>query len=167
MSPCRGHVDLLESPSILRTTRSVAIWFLFIALGVAPITAAAQSQPDSPQQVVTVQAVRLATALTVDGRLSEEIYSSVRPTSEFIQQEPVEDVAATERTDVWVFFDKDTLFLSFRCWETRPELLVANEMRRDSNNIFSNDHVAFLLAPSPAGPHGLELPINALGGRRA
>jgi hypothetical protein len=57
---------------------------------------------------VTVQAVPLTTALNVDGQLSEEIYSSVRPRSEFIQQEPAEDVAATERTDVWVFFDKDT-----------------------------------------------------------
>ena len=87
-------------------------------LGVVPITAAAQSQPDSPEPVVTVQAVRLTTALNVDGQLSEEIYSSVRPRSEFIQQEPVEGVAATERTDVWVFFDKDTLFLSFRCART-------------------------------------------------
>jgi hypothetical protein len=149
----------------VRISIRVAFSSLFIVLGVVPIAAAAQSQPDSPVQVVTVQAVRLTTALNVDGQLSEEIYSSVKPRSEFIQQEPLEDVAATERTDVWVFFDKDTLFLSFRCWETRPALLVANEMRRDSNNIFSNDHVAFFLDTFHDGRNGIEIAINALGGR--
>ena len=144
----------------------VAFWSTLIVLGAFPISSAAQSpQPDSSEQTMTVRAVRLTTPLKIDGQLTEDIYSSVRPTSDFIQQEPVEDAAATEKTDVWVFFDKDTVYLSFRCWETKPELLVANEMRRDNTNIFSNDHVAFFLDTFHDGRNGIEIAINAIGGR--
>ena len=42
---------------------------------------------------------------------------------------------ATEKTDVWLTFDHDQVYVSFRCWETRPERMIANEMRRDNSNI--------------------------------
>ena len=64
--------------------------------------------------------------------------------SDFIQKEPREGSAATEKTEVWLFFDDDNVYVSFRCWESQPERMVANEMRRDNNNIFQNDHIAFV-----------------------
>ena len=57
------------------------------------------------------------------------------PISDFIQTEPQEGAPATEKTEVWVFFDDDNVYVSLRCWESQPERLVANEMRRDSPDI--------------------------------
>ena len=56
-------------------------------------------------------------------------------------------------------------YLTFRCWESRPDALVANEMRRDNNNIFQNDHIAFLIDPFYDRRNGLEFAINPIGGR--
>ena len=79
----------------------------------------------------TVRAIRLANPLTVDGRLDEEVYSSTASISDFVQQVPREGAPATERTESWVLFDKDTLYISARCWDTAPpERWVANELRR-------------------------------------
>src|SRR5438094_415984 len=50
-----------------------------------------------------VRANRLTAPIHIDGKLEEDIYSSVVPISDFIQSEPVEGQPATEKTEVWVF----------------------------------------------------------------
>ena len=92
---------------------------------------------------VTVRAVRLVKPFLVDGKLDDEVYSRVRPMSDFIQTDPVAGAPATEQTDVWVFFDDDNIYFSARCWETQPDRIVANELRRDHRNIVQNDNIAF------------------------
>ena len=104
----------------------------------------------------TIRAVRLAAPLRLDGQLDEAIYSSTPGLSDFFQMEPVEGEMATEKTESWLFFDDDNLYVTFRCWESRPDALVANEMRRDSNNIFQNDHIAFLIDTFYDRRNGLE-----------
>jgi hypothetical protein len=113
----------------------------------------------------TLRATRLSTPLRLDGRLDEAVYSTTPSFSDFLQMEPVEGEVATERTEGWLLFDDEALYVTFRCWESRPDALVANEMRRDSNNIFQNDHVAFLIDTFYDRRNGLEFAINAIGGR--
>ena len=67
-----------------------------------------------------MRAIRLAAPLRLDGALDEAIYTSVPPISDFIQVEPDEGAPATEKTEVWVFFDDDNVYVSFRCFETEP-----------------------------------------------
>ena len=93
----------------------------------------------------TIRAVRLMEPLRLDGRLDEAVYASVPPITDFIQQEPVDGAAATEKTELWVFFDRERFYVTFRCWESRRDALVANEMRHDNLGIFQNDHVAFIV----------------------
>src|SRR5690349_15637464 len=50
---------------------------------------------------LTIRAVRVDRPLTIDGRLDEEIYHQVPSFGDFIQQEPNEGQAATERTEAW------------------------------------------------------------------
>ena len=83
----------------------------------------------------TVRATRLTAPLRVDGQLDEEIYRSAVPVSGFIETEPVSDRPAQERTEVWVFFDDENVYVAARCWESAPERRVANEMRRDNGGV--------------------------------
>lgn len=126
------------------------------------------SFPTSGSQVAVgdleVEAIRLMTPLELDGRLDEEMYTHVSPRSDFIQQEPQEGLPATEKTEVWVFFDQDYVYLSFRCWESEPERVIASEMRRDHFNVYQNDHIAFILDPFYDRRNGLEFLINPIGG---
>ena len=69
-----------------------------------------------------------------------------RPIDGFIQQLPVEGVPATEPTEVWVFFDDDNLYIAARCYDSQPDRIVANELRRDNGNILSvNDNFSVAL----------------------
>jgi hypothetical protein len=114
---------------------------------------------------VTVRAVRLTAPIRLDGRLDEEVYGLVPPITDFIQQEPLEGAPATESTEAWLLFDDTSLYVSFRLWESDMESLVANEMRRDSNNIFQNDHIAFILDTFYDRRNSVEFAINPIGGR--
>jgi hypothetical protein len=91
-----------------------------------------------PEGRVTVRATRAE--IDVDGRLDEPIYGAVAPITEFIQQLPDEGEPVSERTEAWVLFDDDNVYVSARLWESFPESeRVANEMRRDANQLRQND----------------------------
>jgi hypothetical protein len=115
---------------------------------------------------VTIRAVRLTAPLRIDGKLDEPVYTSVRSMSDFIQQDPQNGQPATEKTDVWLFFDRDRVYVSFRCWESQPERLVASEMRRDNNTVFTgNDNIGFVLDTFYDRRNSAFFTINPLGGR--
>jgi hypothetical protein len=113
----------------------------------------------------TIRAVRLTESIRVDARLDEGIYQTVPPISDLIQQEPHEGSPATEQTELWILFDRDHIYVSFRCWESHPERLVANEMRRDNNQIYQNDHIAFVFDTFYDRRNAVEFLVNPIGGR--
>ena len=129
--------------------------------GVAPPTATI-TRDDTGQ--TTVRAQRLPASLTMDGRLDEAFYRDVNSFGDFIQQDPIEGAAATDRTEVWVFFDEANLYVAARLWETQPGRRVANEMRRDSFNLYNNDHFAVGIDTFFDRRNGYGFFVNALGG---
>ena len=92
-----------------------------------------------------MRASRISSPLRIDGRLDEEVYVSVLGAGDFVQQLPRENEAATEVTQIWVFFDDKNLYIAARCADTHPEREVATEMRRDDNNIVQNESLSFVL----------------------
>jgi hypothetical protein len=95
------------------------------------------------QQRATVRAIKLAEPLTVDGALDEAVYTQNEPFGDFIQIVPTHGAPASERTDVWVTYDATTIYVSARVWDSAPpDEWVANELRRDTNQLRNNDHLA-------------------------
>lgn len=136
---------------------------------------AAQSQtvlPVAPEVIVrdaagraTIRAVRVRTPLRLDGNLDEEIYRSVPSMSDFTQTEPSAGSAATQKTELWLFFDENNVYFSFRCWESHPEQMVVNEMRRDNASIFQNDHVAVIFDTFDDRRNGVQFAVTPGGAR--
>ena len=118
------------------------------------------------QGQVTLRATRIAQAIVLDGKLDDGVYKSVPAVAGFIQQEPDEGKPATEKTEVWIFFDNTNVYVSARLWSTHPERLQANEMRRDNTNIFRNDFFGVTLDTLYDRRSGAYFMTNALGGVR-
>ena len=115
---------------------------------------------------VTLRAFRVVEGVVLDGRLDEAIYMEVQPAADFIQQEPNEGAPATERTEAWVFYDDDDLYVAARLWDSQPARMVANELRRDHENIFQNESFAVLLDTFHDRRNGFFFQTNALGALR-
>ena len=58
---------------------------------------------------ITMRAVRVPSPMLLDGVLDEPFYRDVPSVGDFIQQEPTEGAPATEKTEMWVFYDRDNL----------------------------------------------------------
>ena len=112
---------------------------------------------------VTIRAVRLTEPLVIDGLLREPIYNQVPAISDFVQQEPHEGEPATERTELWILFDATNVYIAVRCHDSQPDRILANEMRRDSNNIFQNDNLQLVLDTFYDRRSGFLFQTNALG----
>ncbi len=108
-------------------------------------------------------AVRIDEPLDLDGKLDDEVYAKFVPANGFVQQEPLEGQPATEDTDVWFFYSRESLYVSARCWDSHPERMVANEMRRDSHNIDHNENFAVILDTFHDRRNGFLFHTNPLG----
>ena len=90
---------------------------------------------------VTLRAMRVPSAFVFDGVLEESFYRDVSSFGGFVQQEPHEGRPATDRTEVWLFYDNTYLYVSARMWESEPGHRLSTEMRRDANTLYGNDHL--------------------------
>src|SRR5262245_32812153 len=139
--------------------------------GSIPARAAQQSAAgdvvvrDSATGKVTIRATRLEEPLRIDGHLDEALYGNVPPASDFIQMEPNGGQPASEKTEVWLSFDQRNVYVSMRAWESRPERMIANEMRRDSNNIRQGDCIGFSFDTFFDHRNALQFEVSPIGAR--
>ena len=112
----------------------------------------------------TIRATRIVGDFTLDGLLNEAIYATVPPLTGFVQQEPNEGEPATEKTEAWIFFDDENVYVSARLYESEPGRRVQNEMRRDSFNMYNNDHLAVVFDTFNDHRNGFGVSANRLGG---
>jgi hypothetical protein len=115
---------------------------------------------------VAIRAVRLGEGLTIDGALDEQVYETVPAFSDFIQTEPEMGEPASEKTEGWVFFDDDNVYVVARCWDSAPESeWVVNEMRRDNLGIAQNQQIVFTLDTFYDRRNAIIINVNPIGGR--
>lgn len=137
---------------------------LAFTLLLPPITLAQPIVSRDGDGRITVRAQRAVEEMRVDGHLDEPIYAATEPIGSFVQQEPDEFKPATEKTESWVFFDDDNIYVSARCYESQPTRRVANEMRRDTNQLRQNDNFAVLFDTFHDRRNGYLFYANAIGG---
>ena len=114
----------------------------------------------------TIRAVKLTNGLDVDGTLTEPVYSTVLSFGGFVQQTPNEGEPATERTEVWVFYDDANVYVSGRLWDSALESQwVSNEMRRDATNtLFNNERFGATIDTFYDRRNGVSFQVNPIGG---
>ncbi len=129
----------------------------------APVGGATINQ--AGQDGATLRAVRVTEPLEIDGVLDEPFYRSVPPISEFVQGLPEEDGEPSELTEVWIGFDDNNVYVSAKIWDTAgPDGWVANEMRRDSRYLQSNDHFGVYLDTFYDRRNSFSFSGNSVGG---
>jgi hypothetical protein len=148
---------------------------VLLSLGVTSI-ARAQAQPDLPVPVapktvirqngrVVVRAIRLSEPLTLDGKLDEAVYRDNEPIDGFIQTVPANGQPVSERTEAWIMFDDKYIYITGKLYDSAPpEQWIANELRRDTNQLRQNDMFGVLLDTFHDRRNGYNFYTNALGG---
>jgi hypothetical protein len=132
--------------------------------GPAPPVAPAVINRDAEGRA-TIRATRLTEAVTLDGQLDESVYETVLAISDFIQQAPDEGAPSTEKTEAWILFNEENLYVGARIWDsTPPSEWIADEMRRDSYQLFQNDTFWVGLDTFYDRRNGVVFFVNSIGG---
>ena len=113
----------------------------------------------------TLRAVRLRAPIRLDGKLDEDVYRDVPPIDDFLQAEPLNGPPASQKTEFWILFDDDAIYVTARCWEDHLERMIADEMRRDSFIIPQQDFIGFAFDPFQDHRNGLIFTVTPIGGR--
>ena len=80
------------------------------------------------------QAVELATAPTIDGRITgDDAWRGVRPITGFTQVQPEQGKPASQKTEVFIGFTDRALYIGVICHDDNPEGILVTNARRDSS----------------------------------
>ena len=107
----------------LASTTRIALLAGFLSL------AAGTAAPLAAQVVPASRAT--ASALYVDGELTESIWSRAEPIDEFLQREPSEGAPPTFRTEARVAYDDSAIYVAVRAFDPQPDRITAFLTRRD------------------------------------
>ena len=114
--------------------RNQALGALLCLLSLEMIVAA-ESQTFSSRSVrPTARADALTTLPTIDGEvLEDEAWVAVSPTSGFTQTRPNEGQPASQKTEVFVGYSANTLYIAVMAYDDNPEAILVTDSRRDSS----------------------------------
>ena len=77
----------------------------------------------------------------------------------------MEGAPASEKTELWILFDRENVYVVARCWESRPDLVMASEMRRDNTRIVRDDNFAWSFDTFYDRRNAVLFEVSAVGGR--
>ena len=109
-----------------------------------------------------ITATSTATPPRLDGMLDDAVWSRTTPVTGFIQSEPDEGRAATQRTEVRIAFDTNFIYIAAYCYDDEPERIVVADIRRDFRldnqdvfevilDTFTDRRNGYVFATNPAG----------------
>jgi hypothetical protein len=113
-----------------------------------------------PEKTVVIS--KTSEEIELDGILDEEIWKTSDMASDFHQQFPFDDTAATAKTEVRLAYDDNNLFVGIICYDKVPGKYIVESLRRDFNER-SNDNFMLVLDPFDELTNGYVFAVNPYG----
>jgi len=135
--------------------RSILVGFSLVATAVA----SAQIPVDRP----VVHAAKMASDPVLDGRvLGESAWTDLVPVSGFWQVQPDDGERATQKTEVYVGYSDDALYIGVIAYDEDPDAILVTDSRRDSD-LADTDSFQVVLDGLRDGQNGFVFGTNPAG----
>jgi len=92
-----------------------------------------------------MQARKITQAPTIDGRLNDTSWEKAEKVTGYVATH--KDASVTQQTISSVVYDKDNLYIAFKCLEKNIVGLVAKESISDKAKVWSDDCIEFFFVP--------------------
>ncbi len=126
------------------------------SLAVAQVTQAQKVNPVVETRDIGRSEIKL------DGVLDEEVWSSVSPATGFIQEDPNEGEPCTERSEVYILYNNENLYIGAKLYDNDPSGILAYQKRRDAS-LRTDDRFMWILDTFLDGRTGYFFEINPAG----
>jgi hypothetical protein len=132
-----------------------------VALALLP--GLAQSQGEEPAEK-SVRIQRAAEPPVIDGVLGEEVWQRAPVIDDLHQVSPVEFAEPSERTEVYILYDRDALYIGVHMFDSEPQLINARILRQ-GQGIGSDDRFFVHIDPYNTRRGGFLFGVNPNGVR--
>ncbi len=109
-----------------------------------------------------VETVRVSNSIVVDGKLDEIEWQNVREASDFIQHEPYNGAAPSEKTSVRILYDDNAIYIGARLYDSNPSMIYRELGQRDNDNLKS-DYFGVFISPYNDGINFSNFIVSASG----
>ena len=156
----------MQSSHLQATLCGYAKLFIQALLIVAPVYASAvQAQLTAGSDGgKTIEIPKLSERARIDGVLDDDIWSRALLINDFHQYEPVEYAEPSQKTEIWIYYTDEALYIAHHFWETDPSLISANILRQ-GQSLQPDDILAVVLDPYLDRRNGYRFEVNANGVR--
>ena len=150
----------MSRPKRLATECLTAVTAAFAA----PVCAQQAPLPAAGADKVLAVA-RTATAPVIDGALDDAVWADAPSIDDMHQYSPVDQAEPSERTQVYVLYDSDNLYVAARMWDREPELITARQMVQGST-LRWDDSFGIYLDPFNNNRTGYNFQVNPNSSRQ-
>ena len=133
-----------------------------ICLPVVAAPALGQTRDDAVEK--SFRAVRTEIPPILDGRLDEEVWALADVVEDFHEVTPDEYDEPSQRTQVFVLYDDDNLYIAAKLWDTEPDEITAQILRQGSG-VGNDDNFGVILDPFHDRRSGYRFQVNPNGVR--
>jgi len=135
----------------------VAVIFLHAGVG--------SGQSSDNFSLKTVRAVRVDSPLSIDGHLDEAAWENAAVVEDFHQILPLEYAPPSQKTQFFLLYDDDALYVAGKMWDSEPGLITAKVLRQGGQS-WTDDQFHVLLDPFNDKRSGYRFMVNPNGLRQ-
>jgi uncharacterized protein DUF5916 len=156
-----------------RSQISACVFLLGLLCHSSPLlNAQSQASPQTKERQIgaqeplrTAKASRVDRAPKLDGTLDDPIWGLATPIDNFLQREPLEGQASTEKTEVRILYSKHEVYFGITCFDSDPKRIVSTELRRDVSQEM-DDYFEIIIDSAHDRRNAYVFQVNPLGTQR-
>ena len=143
-----------------RTSLGCIVYLLVLVTAAPPVNG--QSEPSASPRSFTALRLNPAEEIELDGVLTESAWDRAEPAGEFVQQEPTEGGKPTERTEVYVVYNRDFIYIGAILYDSEPQGVLGHQKQRDQG-LGSDDRFMWMFDTFLDGRTGYFFETNPAG----
>ena len=94
---------------------------------------------------------KISEKVTIDGELNEAFWANAQVNSDFFQNQPIAGAPSTERTEVRIAYDDNSIYVGFINYDDKDSMTMTLSQRDDQGNA---DWCGVIIDPYNAGTIG-------------
>jgi hypothetical protein len=112
-----------------------------------------------------IEAKKVIQGPIIDGRLNDSVWINAVPFSDFRMVEPAVGSDPSEKTEIRIIYDRTSMYIGIRCYDSQPRKIAANSMQHDNSEDSNEDQISILLDPFQDKRSGYLFIVNPKGAR--
>ncbi|MEQ1580033.1 MAG: sugar-binding protein [Steroidobacteraceae bacterium] len=144
--------------NVKRSQLGIALFLVIVGLG---HMAAAAEPPPALTKAVTISRPAAAKPV-IDGHFSPEEWAGATLIEDLHLTQPTEFAKPSQRTQIYLLYDTDALYVAARNWDTNP---VTARILRQGEFLLGDDHFGLIIDPLNNRRSGYLFVVNANGVR--